>query len=265
MAFDRLTNELNTIEQLADTPNRTSGVTAQQMKEFFDTNAKIIKQFINDIFLPALENGGAQNVGFFPNEHFPDIASVQQAIEYLYDQIVQIEYQGITDNSIETRHLFKGAGQQAVTTDTIRDLAVTATKIAASAITTIKLADSAVTTAKIGDGAVTAAKLGNGAVINAKLGAGAVATDKLANNSVTADKLASGSVTNAKIATMSANKLTGQTAVANGGTGGSTAATARTNLDVSQAGKIKVGDTTYTVRSGSYASGAEGYLTLSTT
>jgi len=231
MAFTQLTNELTTIEQLADTPNRTSGYTAQQMKEFFDANAKIIKAYINETLLVELGGtAGAPNLGMFPSEHFKDgsayITNVQAALEKLYNDIVGVTLSVLVDGSVTSSKLYQGIGSEAVITTAIRDLAVTTAKIANGAITSQKIADANINTATIADGAITTSKIADANVTTAKINDGAVNTSKLSDASVTTAKINDGAITAAKI--------NGQIPLTKGGTGASDAAGARANLVAQQ-------------------------------
>ena len=113
----------------------------------------------------------------------------------------------ISNGTVNSEDLNKTAGQQAVTTDVIRDGAVTSTKlqndastdanravgtnhIKEGAVTSTKLAAGAVTSTKLAEGAVTSTNLAEGAVTSTKLAAGAVTSTKLADDAVTLDKLA---------------------------------------------------------------------------
>ena len=116
----------------------------------------------------------------------------------------------IADDSITETLLRKVAGEEAVTTATIRPLNVTNAKLASSSVSVDKLATNAVTGVKIATGAVTSAKLGTsavtsvainaGAVLEDKIGTGAVTNTKLSTNAVTADKILDGTITSAKLA-----------------------------------------------------------------
>ena len=116
----------------------------------------------------------------------------------------------IEDDSITAEKLRKVAGEQAVTTSTIRDLAVTnsklgsasvtAGKIASFTITSTQLAPNSVTTSKITAGNVTSTSLADNAVTTSKISDNSITSAKLQSGSVTADKLASGSVTLDKLA-----------------------------------------------------------------
>jgi len=116
----------------------------------------------------------------------------------------------IEDNTITSEKLRKVAGEQAVATSTIRDLAVTGDKIANTtitggkianlAITSTKLATNSVTTSKITAGNVTSTSLADNAVITSKIMDNSITSAKLQSGVVTADKLASGSVTLDKLA-----------------------------------------------------------------
>lgn len=86
---------------------------------------------------------------------------------------------------------------------------------------------------------------------------GAVGTTQLADSSVTEVKIGSQAVN-------LATKVKGKLPIANGGTNATTAEDARTNLGVTEKGKVEIGGTVYTIRTGAYSSGAAGYLTLST-
>lgn len=255
MAFtkvDKTVEELNVHSNLSRTPNASDNLDYKELQGLWDSTGQYIADKINALIDELQASGSAPSLGFFPNEHFVDVETIQQALEYLYDQIVGITLQQLVDGSVTSSKLYQGAGEEAVITSAIRDAAVTSAKIAALAITTAKIAAGAITTEKIADGAVTSAKLASNAVSGTNITSGAIGEAKIANNAVTNDKIVS----------MAASKLTGQTAIENGGTGAATAANARTNLEVTQQGKVKVGSTEYTLRTGS--AGASGYITFVT-
>lgn len=63
----------------------------------------------------------------------------------------------------------------------------------------------------------------------------------------------------------SADDITsGTLSIERGGTGATTAAEARTNFGVTEAGKLKIGSTEYTVRVGEFSEGAAGEIRFST-
>lgn len=263
--FNKLTNELNTIENLADTPNRTSGLSAEQMKKAFDENAQIIKQYINDTLIAELEgNGalsgysGAKNIGVANREEFSDKTNIEDVLVYFRGLIRQAVAGEIGDNDIKSNMLDHTSGNEAVITNTIHDGAVTNAKLAGG-ITSDKIASvfataisGAITNAQLA-GDITYDKLAGG--IRASQLYGEIPNDKLAG-SISADKLAG---------EIPFSKTTGVLDVAQGGTGASDVGNARDSLQVSLNGQLKIGDTTYTLRTGAYGSGADGYITFSTT
>lgn len=124
----------------------------------------------------------------------------------------------IASDSISEALLRKVVGEEAVTTSTIRPLAVTNAKLGSSSVSVDKLASNAVIAVKIATGAVTSAKLGTsavtsvainaGAVLEDKIGTGAVTNTKLGANAVTADKILDGTITSAKLANQTLNGST---------------------------------------------------------
>lgn len=137
MAFTQLTNDLTTIEQLPDTPNRTSGYTAQQMKEAFDANAKIIKTYINETLLAELQSdgatsgySGAKNIAVSSRSEFLTYRNIEDVLIYYRELIREAVSGEIGDDDIKTRMLDKSVGNEAVTTETIRNNAVTNAKLA---------------------------------------------------------------------------------------------------------------------------------------
>jgi len=120
----------------------------------------------------------------------------------------------IEDDSITDAKLRKVAGQQAVTTSTIRDGAIVATKLFAGGdlsgpVITNTIRGSAVTATKLATDSVITSKIQNGAVIADKLATDSVTTSKIQNGAVTADKIAVNTFTGASIAdnTVSVTKL----------------------------------------------------------
>ena len=58
MAISRLDSDLNIIQQLDDEPNDVGGLSATELKEKFDESGNTIKDFLNDVLIPALEQYG---------------------------------------------------------------------------------------------------------------------------------------------------------------------------------------------------------------
>ena len=60
MAISRLDSDLNIIQQLDDEPNDVGGLSATELKEKFDESGNTIKDFLNDVLIPALEQYGVE-------------------------------------------------------------------------------------------------------------------------------------------------------------------------------------------------------------
>lgn len=55
MAIPKMTDELNIISQLGDNPNTDNGLTAEELKAKFDEAPKLIKEYINNKLVPAVQ------------------------------------------------------------------------------------------------------------------------------------------------------------------------------------------------------------------
>lgn len=173
MAFDKVwTNP-------ADFPtHETQEVKVREdMQYLFDS---IKNQFNNFIF----NEFTAENTTFAPTEAIV-VTTVQDAIEFVYEQMQGITQGGVPDGSI--------------TSTKLASKAVTSAKIDDGAVGTAALADDAVTGAKLADGTITSAKLADGGINGSKIVDGTLGTDKFANNSVTDGKLANNAVVTARI------------------------------------------------------------------
>lgn len=220
MSFSKITQDLNIIAALSDTPNETEGLTAAQLKAKFDEAANAIKTYINTVLTAELEAQAASgSIGTAP---FTTAAGtvvsatdLLSALEEIQTNIDNIQSGVVGDGSITTAKLADGAvtavkmadgavtgskiGENAVNTSKIAEKAVNTSKIADGAVTADQLASAAVTAAKLGVNAVTAAALADGAVTGGKLGALAVTGGKIAAGAVTNDKLADGTVAREKL------------------------------------------------------------------
>ena len=176
MAIDKFTDDIGYISKLADEPNDTGGMTADQLKAEFDKAGKAIQTYINTTLIPEAEN---------------DIYLASQGKQ----SGQQIETEGIADSAITTAKL----GDYSVTTDKIVNSAVTEEKILSGAVTSSKLGEKAVQQTNIGDKAVGTSQLGDSAVTESKIYDGSVTTNKIADLAVTNAKLA-GSITYDKLA-----------------------------------------------------------------
>lgn len=213
--FDKLTNDLNTIEQLSDTPNRTSGYSAEQVKKAFDENAQIIKRYINDVLIAELESNGslsgfsgAKNIGIANREEFNGLTNIEDVLIYFRELIRDAVAGQIGTNDIKDNMLDHTSGNEAVVTNTIRNGAVTNEKLSGG-ITSDKIL-SVLASAIVGD----------------------IAIGNIANGSITAEKLAGGILASQLYGGIPLSKLANGYVIpiANGGTGKTTKETIK--LDV---------------------------------
>ena len=56
MAIQQFNEKLNIIEQLSDFPGSEDGLTPQEFKKKFDLAGILIKEYINTVLIPAIEN-----------------------------------------------------------------------------------------------------------------------------------------------------------------------------------------------------------------
>ena len=62
MSFSKFTKDMAIIQQLDDEPNDVGGMTAAELKAKFDEGGQALKDFLNDVLLPELEQGGVSDV-----------------------------------------------------------------------------------------------------------------------------------------------------------------------------------------------------------
>lgn len=111
MAFDKLDADLDVVQKLDDEPNDEGGLTADELKAKFDESGNLVKTYINDTLLPALEaeaarlttvqeayarlkeTGGAAVVGAAPFGTLSGITVQRQLLELL-DLHEALQYQG---------------------------------------------------------------------------------------------------------------------------------------------------------------------------
>lgn len=153
--------------------NKTSYPTAPDsenaVRECLQASADQLRDYINEILIPALESAAA---GLSGAERIGSAEITGVTGETIYAQIANLKSQ------------LDGVSQGAVSD---------------GSITTAKLADASVTTAKVANGAITAAKLGED--VDLSVQNNEVTTQKIANGAVTADKIATGAATSGKIGT----------------------------------------------------------------
>lgn len=229
MAFSRFDKDLDIIAKLSDDPNTTDGLTSNQLKARFDQGPKTIKDWINAVFLAALEGvTAAANIGA-KLTGFPSITTVQGALDQVLTVANQASQASIPDNSITQAKLAVVDNTElngAVGTVNINKQAVTHSKLAVvdsngenGAVDADNICDGAITAQKLAPGAVSGAALTQNSVANEALDSGdtgatpprlpAVSTDKMQDEAVTTAKIDNGAVTAAKIAdgAVSAGKL----------------------------------------------------------
>lgn len=209
MAFSRFDKDLDIIAKLSDDPNTTDGLTSNQLKARFDQGSKTIKDWINAVFLAALEGvSAAANIGA-KLTGFPSITTVQGALDQVLTVANQASQASIPDNSIAQAKLAVVDNTElngAVGTVNINKQAVTHSKLAVvdsngenGAVDADNICDGAITAPKLAPGAVSGSVLTQNSVTNNALDSGdagatpprpaAVSTDKIQNEAVTAPKI----------------------------------------------------------------------------
>lgn len=157
----------------------------------------------SSVLLPSDLSGTIRNV---PIPAYPNDAVNKSYVDALSLPGTPIT---INDDSVTAEKLRKVAGEQAVTTATIRDSAVTNSKLNNSSVTSTKIATSAIATQNIADNAITGVKIADNNINEAHLVSNCVSSSKLQNNSVTTDKISNNAITTSKIASgaVTADKL----------------------------------------------------------
>lgn len=209
MAIPTLDENLNIISQLSDEPNDvgTDALSANELKERFDKAGNLIKQFINEVFIPYLQSvAAAGDIGITEISGLTDASTVQTALEALKNQLDNTATGSIPDRSLTAVKIQAGA----ITANELADDSITASKIAAGSISDEKISSEklsgtvlkakTVGTGNIADKAITVSQLEDGAVETAKIKDLSVTAGKLAADAVQTAKIKDGNVTRAKLA-----------------------------------------------------------------
>lgn len=101
MSIPKLTADLSVIQKLADLPNSTDGLTAQELKARFDQAGLEIQTWINESLVPALQ---AQNIPFAASAQI-NAANVQDAIAAVQGQIRDAASGTIVNGSVTKEKL----------------------------------------------------------------------------------------------------------------------------------------------------------------
>ena len=224
------------VSALADRPNTrkqygVGGLTAQELKAWFDKLSVFLAEKINEIQDTISEDGASDYIKIDTEyENMQTLGDLVRAVYsgrlastdlYVYvpgaggesfagplASVLSNLHRKISLNSENIGTLTENAGVKislvkSGNTATVRLTNSTGKVLAFITLdltaTTDRIADGAVTTSKIPDGAVTTAKMPDGAVTTAKIPDGAVTAPKLADSAVTTPKLADSAVTEEKI------------------------------------------------------------------
>lgn len=179
MPFSRCDRDLDIIAALHDDPNITDALSANQLKAKFDQGPKELKDWINNVFLPALEAvTAATKLGATLGDD-ATVITIQQAINKVKEIAEQAQQGSIADNSIEAvklKNVDANGANGAVSTTKINDGAVTHAKLAANAVETDNIKDGAVTSDKLASSAISGTAITNNSITGEKLTANSVST-----------------------------------------------------------------------------------------
>ena len=99
MKFTKLDTDLSHVSKLPDSPTLEGGYTPEMLKSTFDRGANDIKNYVNDVLIPSLENEGADKIGV---AFIQDLEgeSVQEMLENMMVKIREATTGTIPDGSI---------------------------------------------------------------------------------------------------------------------------------------------------------------------
>ncbi len=119
MALTRFNEDVEIIQKLSDLPNDDDGLSSDELKEQFDLPVVLLKAFLNGTLIPEIE-------------------AIVAAAASGVSPIMGLSGLSIIDGSIPNSKLKTTAGQEAVTTETVRDGAITYVKLGADVKTQLQ-------------------------------------------------------------------------------------------------------------------------------
>lgn len=105
MGIERFEKDMGIISKLGDQPNEQDGLVASQLKAKFDEGGEMVKTYLNDTLIPALEGaGGAGRIGSQPFEGIPG-TTVQEQLQQVDQKVNDVVLGQIPDGSITPEKL----------------------------------------------------------------------------------------------------------------------------------------------------------------
>ena len=101
MSIPKMEQDVEIIQKLSDLPNTTDGLTAQELKAKFDEAAKLVKAFLNEVLIPAIQ---ANNIPFEGNIDVP-AENVQDAILQVQQNMRDVAAGSIVNGSVTKEKL----------------------------------------------------------------------------------------------------------------------------------------------------------------
>lgn len=101
MAISKLAKDLAIIQKLSDLPNATDGLTAEELKAKFDEGARLIKEYLNDVLVPAI---AAKNIPFTKTSEI-QADDVQSALVAVQKQVADAASGTIVNGSVTKEKL----------------------------------------------------------------------------------------------------------------------------------------------------------------
>lgn len=90
MSLEKLTKDLNIVQQLDDEPNDVGGLSAAELKKKFDEGSLTIQEYINNVLIPALETLGVET-----SVQLPEGAGFKY-IRLNADRVLETSQDGVT-------------------------------------------------------------------------------------------------------------------------------------------------------------------------
>lgn len=100
--ISKMTDNVNVIAGLNSRPNLRDGLTDEELKAKFDEAATLIKEYINNVLIPDIR---ARNIPFTSSSGNVQGTTVLEALEWLKNQITDVQIGQIVDNSIGVEKL----------------------------------------------------------------------------------------------------------------------------------------------------------------